>query len=253
VDTKNDENTADRGSYLGYVMSLLPELIVAFSGGKDSTAMALHLAELGEPFRMLHTATGNELPDVRVHIDRVVRECGCELIDLKAPTLGELIHKQRMIPNWWARWCTRMIKIEPCVKWIASHPRIRLAVGLRADEEGRAGGTYKCEVVYPLRDWGWDIDDVTEYCAEAGYSPPRRTDCAVCFYQTLHEWHVLWSEYPDEYAQGEAWEKLCGHTFRSPQRDSHPAALRELRLEFEAGYAPKARKKRGRMCRICSM
>lgn len=38
--------------------------VVAFSGGKDSTALALRLHELGEAFSLLFTPTGNELPDV---------------------------------------------------------------------------------------------------------------------------------------------------------------------------------------------
>ena len=38
-------------------------LIIAFSGGKDSTAMVLRLSELGEDFKLLFTPTGDELPE----------------------------------------------------------------------------------------------------------------------------------------------------------------------------------------------
>lgn len=50
---------------------------VAFSGGKDSTALVLRLAELGEPFECLFTPTGNELPDLTEHMERVLEMAGC--------------------------------------------------------------------------------------------------------------------------------------------------------------------------------
>jgi len=230
-------------------------LVVAFSGGKDSTAMALRLAEKGEKFRLLHTATGNELPEVRRHMERVSTATGASLIDLDAPTLGELIEEQQCLPNWQMRWCTRIIKIETMARWLSENRGCTLAVGLRADEEGRAGGTYSEEDVnlsYPLREWGWNIGDVVGYCEQRGYVPPERTDCAVCPLQTLYEWWSLWKNHPGEYAQGEAWEKKIQHTFRSPSRDTRPAAMKDLRVEFEKGYLPK-RTRRKATCRVCSM
>lgn len=214
--------------------------------------MALRMAELGVGFSLLHTATGNELPGVREHIERVARGVKAPLIDIGAPTLGELIDEQQCIPNFQRRFCTRMIKIEPVSEWLSKQPlRHVLCVGLRADEEGRAGGTYDCDVMYPLRDWGWNEADVISYIEAQGFVPPARTDCAVCFYQTLHEWFILWRDYPEQYAQGEAWEKQIGHTFRSPARDTRPAALVDLRQCFEQGYRPK-RRRRKITCRVCS-
>lgn len=37
--------------------------VVAFSGGKDSTCMAVMLAEEGEDFELLFTPTGDESPE----------------------------------------------------------------------------------------------------------------------------------------------------------------------------------------------
>ncbi len=230
----------------------MSELIVAFSGGKDSTAMALQLADMGKSFRLLHTATGNELPDVRAHIDRIAALTGASLIDLDAPTLDELIHHHQCIPNFRMRFCTPEIKIEPCAEWLNKHPDTILAVGLRADEEGRAGGRYGgATVSYPLREWNWGEAEVLECCRLHRVAVPERTDCAVCFYQTLFEWYTLWKDYPEMYLQGEEWEAEFGHTFRSPQRDTHPAALADLRKEFESGYVPTQRKRKV-MCRVCA-
>jgi PP-loop superfamily ATP-utilizing enzyme len=240
------------------------EIIVGFSGGKDSTAMALRLAELGEPYRLLHTPTGNELPEMVEHMERVVELTGADLIVLDAPTLGDLITKYRMLPNHRARWCTRAMKIEPCLAWLVEEMNEdrypTLAIGLRADEPGRLGGHYpaEIEVRYPLREWGWGVEKVLDYCRERGVQIPRRTDCAVCFFQSNWEWYVLWLDYPEEWAQAVAWEDWVSkergkpYTFRSPSRDTHAASLRDLAREFEQGFVPTPRKRK-QMCRICAM
>lgn len=229
--------------------------VVAFSGGKDSTALALRMHELREPFRLLFTPTGNELPDLAAHIRRVVEATGAELIRPANRGLAEWIDTFNALPNWRQRWCTRVIKIEPCVAWLKANSGSVLCVGLRADEEERVGlygdfATYR----YPLREWGWNKSQVLAYCAARGFSPPARTDCAVCPYQRLGEWFRLWRDNPAHFAQGEAWEAKTGFTFRSPQRDTWPAALKDLRAEFEGGRVPRgAESADAAACRVCSL
>ena len=213
--------------------------VVAFSGGKDSTALALRLHELGERFSLLFTATGNELPELWAHFDEVVRMTGATVIRPKAPTLAGLIGEFKALPNNRQRWCTRLIKIRPCLDWMKLNPGITLCVGLRADEDSRVGIYGNVKTRYPLREWGWNEADVKRYCLERGVKVPRRTDCAVCYDQRLSEWRRLWIRYPEEWAQGEQWEALTGHTFRSPSRDTWPASMRELRAEFERGRVPR--------------
>jgi len=228
-------------------------IIVAFSGGKDSTALSFRMSELGHEFRLLYTPTGNELPEMRQHIERVGKMTKKEIIVKKFKSLGQLIEEQKCLPNWRMRWCTRILKIETAAQFMEDHANdIKLAVGLRADEEGRIGGTYDCDVIYPLREWGWSLGDVTDYLALQGIQIPERTDCAVCYYQTLHEWYQLLIKHPDYFRQGEKWEALTGFTFRSAQRDTWPAALKDLRVEFEAGRVPKKRQRKNK-CRVCSM
>ena len=130
--------------------------VVAFSGGKDSTALALGLMERSEKFDLLFTATGDELPELEEHIAKVSAFTGAQVIRPPAPTLFELIDKFEALPNWRQRWCTRMIKILPCIAWVKSQPEpVTLCVGLRADEESRKG-LYDELVIprYPLREWG---------------------------------------------------------------------------------------------------
>ena len=212
---------------------------VAFSGGKDSTALALRLGELGADFSLLFTPTGNELPDLREHIDRVVAMTGRSLVEPPNRSLDFWIRYHEALPNDRMRWCTRQIKIEPCLAFLRSQPGAVLYVGLRADEEERRG-IYSATVdtQFPMREWGWGLAEVQKYLRQRGVSVPARTDCAVCYGQRIEEWWNLWRQHPEKFAEGEAYEALTGHTFRSSQRDSWPAALSALREEFESGRLP---------------
>jgi hypothetical protein len=235
--------------------------IVAISGGKDSVAMAVMLAEQHPEieFTRVCTPTGNEPPEWYAHM-RALRDRIGPITPIMYPGgLGGLIEQWAALPNWRQRWCTRVLKIEPFAAYLMEHSPARFYVGLRADEEIREGGDYQevpnVEMVFPLRDAGMNISDVREFLAVRGIAIPRRTDCMVCFFQRLIEWWELWQNNPDAYAQGEAWEAATGHTFRSPSRDSQPASLRELREKFETGWVPRDTRDpiNAMQCRVCRL
>lgn len=229
--------------------------IVACSGGKDSTALALLLHETGVSFDLLWTSTGNEPPGVREHIERLAEYTGADLVQLGAPTLFDTIEQNRMIPNFWARFCTRQIKIEPCIAFFHTLPRGHtLHVGLRADEPTRVG-IYD-ELVdrrFLLRELEWDVEDVVNYVNEQGFVPPTRTDCMLCPFQGLRDWYWLWSTHPEEYRLGCRIEAALGHTFRSPSRDSWPTALVDLGHEFYRGTPLPNRVIDRTTCRVCTL
>jgi hypothetical protein len=61
-------------------------------------------------------------------------------------------------------------------------------------------------------------------------------------------------EYPDLYLEAEQIEAERGHTFRSPQRDAWPAALKDLRREFDTRTNRQHDLFRGNMqCRVCRL
>lgn len=239
--------------------------ILAFSGGKDSTALAVGMAEQGEDFEMFFTPTGRELPECIDHIARVRDMTGKKLVVRTAGfSLDDRIRHYSALPNNRQRWCTRETKIEPCKAYLLENPGSTLCVGLRADEEEREGlwgefATYR----YPLREWGWGLDEVWAFLDGKGIAVPERTDCDYCYDQRLSEWFKLWKNYPERYAHAESLEEMTGHTFRSPSRDTWPAELKELRRRFEAGETPRGiialplfgewdEKPRER-CRVCSL
>ncbi len=237
--------------------------VIGLSGGKDSTAMALRLAEI-EPrnYEYLCTPTGNELPELFDHLDNLerllrspIKRLGC------GKDLFQVIEEQKMIPNWRARFCTRILKIEPTIEYFKGlRSDSVLYVGLRADEEEREGLFGEdIKIRYPMREWGWGIDDVYSYLSEKRVDVPDRTDCGVCFYQRLGEWWNLWKFHPDFYRQGEQTEERFNYTFRSPQRDKQPTSLKSLRKKFELGYVPRGADcqlelfSSASKCRVCSL
>lgn len=236
--------------------------IVALSGGKDSTAMALRLREIESEtdFTYVCTPTGDEPDAMFAHWRKIGEMLGKPILPVVHHLgLNGLIDAQHALPNWRQRWCTRILKIEPYHRWLSAHTPAVSYVGLRADEEGRAGGIYDdipgVTMRFPLREWGWGEPEVWDYLRGRGVEIPVRTDCDRCFFQRLDEWHALWRDNPEKYAHAEAQEVAIGHTFRSEGRDTWPAALAGLRREFEAGRVPKRRASalRAAQCRACTL
>lgn len=240
--------------------------IVALSGGKDSTVMALALAEK-EPraYTFVCTPTGDELPEMVAHMTRLEWLIGQPIVKLTNGTLATQIELNRMLPNTRARWCTRLLKLKPFGEFIQQHAPCVAYVGLRADEDEREGtrpggdsAPIGTEVVqdFPFQRWGWGIEHIQAFLFKLGITVPNRTDCARCPYQRLGEWWNPWANQPEVYASAEADEERWGHTYRSPSRDTWPASLREMRLLFEAGKKPD-RSLRGMerdgMCRACTL
>ena len=250
--------------------------IVALSGGKDSTAMALWLVE-NEPreYQFVCTPTGDELPEMIQHWIDLGKRLGSRILPVtNGVGLSAQIRKERMLPNNRARWCTRKLKLEPYYRWLAEQRPCTSYVGLRADESERQGMVFQdgdgVTLRFPLREQGFDEADVWAFLDERGVTIPARTDCARCYHQTLGEWWRLWNLHPDIYADAEteeAWVseqhgKQC--TFRNDSRDTWPAALADLRREFEKGRVPPRtvqqidmwrgeRRKMTGACRVCSM
>lgn len=240
--------------------------VVALSGGKDSTAMALRLAEVEPDVDRLYvcTPTGNELPEMFAHWLRLGQLLGSPVLPVVAHTLEDRVQHYQALPNFRQRWCTKELKVQPFAAFLAARQPTVSYIGLRADEEGRGGVDYAAFVPntttrYPLREWGWGLADVQGYLADRCITVPKRTDCGLCFWQRLGQWYDLWREHPEAWAEGERWEAMTGHTFRSPGRDTWPTALADLRAAFESGRVPKDRRQLGLFdadplqCRACTL
>lgn len=243
--------------------------IVALSGGHDSTILSFLLKEREpRPYNYVCTPTGDELPEMFEFWNWLGTDnaLGKKLLPIMAGTLKGLVKQEKAIPNNRMRFCTRKLKIEPYRKFLIEQAALGPVVsyvGLRADEEGRAGGAYDdiegVTMRFPLREWGMGEAEVQAGLAERGINVPERTDCARCYHQRLGEWWRLWHDYPAIYADAEAEEAEIGHTWRNPSRDTWPAELSDLRAEFEKGRVPQNTVRQEDMfrrvgqCRACTL
>jgi 3'-phosphoadenosine 5'-phosphosulfate sulfotransferase (PAPS reductase)/FAD synthetase len=239
--------------------------VVALSGGKDSTAMALLLADY-EPrdYTYICTPTGNEPDAMFEHWRKLGQLLGKPILPLVRPGgLKGSIREQKMIPNFRARFCTRILKIEPYRAWLALNAPLTSYVGLRADEEGRAGGAFSdipgVTMRFPLREWGMTVADVYATLDKYNVTIPRRTDCRWCYHQRIGEWYLFWKEDIAGWFEGEMLEAEMGATFRSPGRDTWPVSMTGLREAFQAGRIPKTVDKELNpmrdvgSCRVCTL
>ncbi len=242
--------------------------IVALSGGKDSSAMALELkAREPRPYVYVCTPTGDELPEMIAHWNNLETLLGQPIIRITNGTLATQIEANNMLPNVFRRWCTRLLKLKPFGEFMAACAPCVAYVGIRDDEDEREGtrpggdsAPVGSEVRqdFPFQRWGWGLADVLGFLAEKGVHVPDRTDCARCPYQRLGEWYNLWLNHRDIYLSAECDEERFGHTFRTATRDTWPASLREMRERFETGDKPKRSLKmmenrRDSMCRACTL
>ncbi len=236
-----------------------PRHVIGLSGGKDSTALALRLAEV-EPrdYDFICTPTGHELPEMKEWWEELGRLLGKPLIQIThhGRTLDDLIQIHGRVPNNRERWCTRQLKIEPTIAWCVRNNPVKLYVGLRADEDEREG-IYGDLVNsdFPFRRWGWGINEVWGYLESRGLAKriPVRTDCYDCYDQKIREWWALWKFHPDLYEEACRKEDLTGGTFRSPTRDTWPSNLRLMAIEFQSGRKIIGGTEPKQSCRVCSL
>lgn len=90
-------------------------IFCAFSGGIDSTALALTFPEAIPVF----TDTGDEFDHVYAHLEKFEQVTGRQVVRIRAAeTLPEYEVRAKFLPNHGARFCTRMFKIEPMNRWL---------------------------------------------------------------------------------------------------------------------------------------
>lgn len=162
------------------------KIILSLSGGKDSTAMGLHLLEQGYKigdFTPVFVDTGWEDSSTYEYLDYLenklgkitrlkaevpIREEDIEKVQKIEDLLGfespmvRLIYKNKMFPSGARKWCTPLLKIEPLKKFFASldSDAVNL-VGIRREESPRRAtylewewnNTFDCYTHRPLIDW----------------------------------------------------------------------------------------------------
>lgn len=213
--------------------------ILSFSGGKDSTALAVYLLEKYQhlPLEIVFCDTGVELPETYDYITRFEAIFGVKVVRLNALELlgirekvgrtpfDVFLHEYYggFLPSPAARWCTRLLKIKPFERYIGSD-RAYSYIGIRADEnrEGYQASSGKPVVlserpniipVYPFKDDGLTLADVKRILTDSGLGLPSyyawrsRSGCYFCFYQQIGEWQGLKERHPALFSRAKSYEK----------------------------------------------
>jgi 3'-phosphoadenosine 5'-phosphosulfate sulfotransferase (PAPS reductase)/FAD synthetase len=212
--------------------------IVPLSGGKDSTALAVYLAQ-NYPhvaFEFAFCDTGAELPETYEYLDRLEHVLGREIRRISALELLQLKEKPGrtafdvmlyehfagFLPSARTRWCTRMLKIHPYEQHIGSDPAYSY-IAIRADED-RTGYTGSGKPVllseqpnilpvYPFKDQGLRLADIQRLLDDSGLGAPRyyewrsRSGCYFCFYQQIGEWQGLKERHPELFEKAKGYEQ----------------------------------------------
>ncbi len=187
------------------------ELIINFSGGKDSTAMLAFLCEKYPdlPKRVVFADTGWEHDGTEDWCRQLVARFGLELhvVRSQTKTFLTMAENRGKFPGMQQRQCTSDLKRDPIIKWVRNNvtdPVVINCMGIRSDEStGRAKQKTlkrnKRETNSMRTVWDWNpIKDWTEaqvfaYLEDRGlplhpvYKHLRRFSCRMCIYMNQHD------------------------------------------------------------------
>lgn len=213
--------------------------------GKDSLATAIVQKELQPEldYEYVFNPTGAELPEVFEWMESVEKYLGKKIIHVGEDLESIIEMYNYFLPNGRARYCTRMSKIEPFVKWIGNDD-CTVYYGIRADENRQGfDNTASPNIIpaYTLVEKGIGIKEVYLIINAKGLKPPTffwksvydevcrilnydvrlilseyefdmlfagrsRANCYLCFNQRLYELVWLLETHPELFDKMEWYE-----------------------------------------------
>ena len=191
--------------------------ICGISGGKDSSALAVHLRDKLPEMEYFFCDTGAELPETYEYLTRLEVILGKPIVRLNAHRGFDHWFEvfRGTLPSPQMRWCTKNMKIKPIEAWIGEAPALSY-VAIRADESNRKGYIStkpNIQTRFPFIEEGIDRDRVTRILEDAGIGLPTyyewrtRSGCYFCFYQRKAEWIGLAERHPALFERAVAIEK----------------------------------------------
>jgi hypothetical protein len=191
--------------------------ICGISGGKDSSALAVHMRDRVPEMEYFFCDTGAELPETYEYLTRLEVTLGKPIERLNARRgFDHWFEVYRgALPSPQMRWCTKQMKIAPIEEWVGDDPVVSY-VAIRADEANRKGYIStkpNIESAFPFVEDGIDRDGVMRILDDAGIGLPSyyewrtRSGCYFCFYQRKAEWVGLADRHPDLFERAVAIEK----------------------------------------------
>ena len=192
--------------------------ILGLSGGKDSAALAIYLKQQGSADRIEYffCDTGAELPEVYEFLDRLEDYLGKSIARLSSGRDFDhhLKRFNNFLPAPHARWCTRVMKLEPLEAYVGDDPCVSY-IGIRADEQRSGYISHKPNIKasYPFIDDGIVRADVFRILEDTVGIPEyykwrSRSGCYFCFFQRRDEWLGLADNHPELFERAKQYEKV---------------------------------------------
>lgn len=231
--------------------------VANLSGGKDSTAMVLHMIELGTQIdEVICCDTFKEFPAMYRHIEkvqRVIENAGIKFTALRANETFDYLMFEH-IPNRkneslsgkvgysWAgslsRWCTSKLKIDVINRYLRKLDKqynVIQYIGIAADEGYRLEreNNKNEKHIHPLVEWGWAEKDCIRYCYDRGYDWEGlyelfdRVSCWCCPLQPLDDLRILRKHFP------ELWEELRDMDRRTWRQFRKDFSVEDLEIRFQ--------------------
>lgn len=189
--------------------------ILALSGGKDSTALAVYMAQHHPeiPMEYVFADTDRELPSVYQFLTDLETRLGITIHRINDYGRGfdyYLPHWGYFLPGKRSRWCTKHLKIRPMERFCKQRLPATVYIGIRADEDaerGNYGLALNVTYAYPLREASIDLAGVWRLLSQAGITLPdsyrwRTTGgCWMCPWQRESEWLGLQKNHPALFEQ----------------------------------------------------
>lgn len=249
-----------------YIMTKPKYHMVSFSGGKDSTAMLLHMMELGMQIdEVLYCDTWMEFPAMERHVKRIkklIEDAGIKFVTLKYPMSFKYLMLEHQPerrqstqeklggnpkgyswPGSRSRWCTSKLKTDIIKKYkqeMNDKYDVIEYVGIAVDEQYRLERESNKVHQHPLVDWNWTEADALKYCYDKGfdweglYEIFDRVSCWCCPLQPLKDLKGLWKNFPDLWNELNEMDKQTWRTFRADYSVDELTARFELEEQLEA-------------------
>ncbi|MBF8184918.1 phosphoadenosine phosphosulfate reductase family protein [Nonomuraea sp. K274] len=226
--------------------------VLGISGGKDSSALAIHMRDRVPEMEYFFCDTGAELPETYEYLNRLEAALGKPIERLNSSRDFDhwLEVYQGTLPSPQMRWCTKNLKIKPLETWVGDDDVISY-VAIRADENrlGYVSTKPNITAVFPFREDGIDRAGVDRILDEAGIGLPAyyewrtRSGCYFCFFQRKHEWVGLKDRHPELFEKAVAYEEkvnyqqtaMKGRKYTWSQGESLDELI-ERRQEIEAKH-----------------
>ena len=207
--------------------------ILSLSGGKDSTALAFFMKEnmpdIFEKLEFVFYDTGCDLPETYDYLNKIEVFLNKKITKIiPEKSFDEIFYSNPIIPSYYRRWCTVMLKVKPSIKFIKEKLEkqgkgiINLYVGIRADEQFRKGVEQHTEFekkfvkpCYPFIEHFVNKNDVENILDKVGIGLPtyynwrKRNGCYFCFYQTPNDWINLYKNHPKLYKKALEYENFA--------------------------------------------